>query len=305
MDNIEEDGSVLVNLEEKAPEKKEDDLEVVEKKPEPEIVAKKPEPEDEAIVSLKKQIEESRQREQLAETKRIEAERAAIEEKNKTLDFQNQAQSNQYNSIVSALNSSTSELKSAKIALKSAMENGDYVLAGDAQERIAKVAATIVQLEAGKDRMEQLLEAAKNQPRAEAPTDPFEQLVSTRTPRTAAWMRANADHVKDPKKFLRLQAADNLARANDHAPDSDAYFDFIEKEVGIKPKDATIEKKEPSKPMDAPVTRTAPNGQSQHSNKTSIKLSKAEVEMAESMGLTVQEYARSKAQLISEGQINN
>lgn len=304
MDNIEEDGSVLVNLEEKAPEKKEDDLEVVEKKP-ASVVAKTPEPEDEAIVSLKKQIEESRQREQLAETKRIEAERLAVEEKNKTLDFQNKAQQNQYDSIVNALGNSNAVLKSAKIAYAKALADGDYVVAADEQEKIARATANITQLEAGKDRMEQLLELAKNQPRAEAPSDPFEQLVSTRTPRTAAWMRANADHVKDPKKFLRLQAADNLARANDHAPDSDAYFDFIEKEVGIKPKDATTEKKEPSKPMDAPVTRTAPNGQSQHSTKTSIKLSKAEVEMAESMGLTVQEYARSKAQLISEGQINN
>jgi len=304
MDNIEEDGSVLVNLEEKAPEKKEDDLEVVEKKPEP-VVTKKEEPEDEAIVSLKKQIEESRQREQLAETKRIEAERAAAEEKNKTLDFQNKAQQNQYDSIVNALGNSNAVLKSAKIAYAKALADGDYVVAADEQEKIARATANITQLEAGKDRMEQLLEVAKNQPRAEAPTDPFEQLVSTRTPRTAAWMRANADHVKDPKKFLRLQAADNLARANDHAPDSDAYFDFIEKEVGIKPRETITEKKEPSKPMDAPVTRTAPNGQSQHSNKTSIKLSKAEVEMAESMGLTVQEYARSKAQLISEGQINN
>lgn len=304
MDNIEEDGSVLVNLEEKAPEKKEDDLEVVEKKPEP-VVTKKEEPEDEAIVSLKKQIEESRQREQLAETKRIEAERAAVEEKNKTLEFQNKAQQNQYDSIVNALGNSNAVLKSAKIAYAKALADGDYVVAADEQEKIARATANITQLEAGKDRMEQLLEVAKNQPRAEAPTDPFEQLVSTRTPRTAAWMRANADHVKDPKKFLRLQAADNLARANDHAPDSDAYFDFIEKEVGIKPRGDAPEKKEPSKPMDAPVTRTAPNGQSQHSNKTSIKLSKAEVEMAESMGLTVQEYARSKAQLIQEGQINN
>lgn len=304
MDNIEEDGSVLVNLEEKAPEKKEDDLEVVEKKPEP-VVTKKEEPEDEAIVSLKKQIEESRQREQLAETKRIEAERAAVEEKNKTLEFQNKAQQNQYDSIVNALGNSNAVLKSAKIAYAKALADGDYVVAADEQEKIARATANITQLEAGKDRMEQLLEVAKNQPRAEAPSDPFEQLVSTRTPRTAAWMRANADHVKDPKKFLRLQAADNLARANDHAPDSDAYFDFIEKEVGIKPRGDAPEKKEPSKPMDAPVTRTAPNGQSQHSNKTSIKLSKAEVEMAESMGLTVQEYARSKAQLIQEGQINN
>ena len=48
MDNIEEDGAVLVTLAAKAPDKKEGDREVVEKKPEP-VVTKKEEPEDEAI----------------------------------------------------------------------------------------------------------------------------------------------------------------------------------------------------------------------------------------------------------------
>lgn len=66
------------------------------------------------------------------------------------------------------------------------------------------------------------------------PADPVEAVAQNRTPEAAAWLRAHPEYVLDERKAAKATAAHHDALANDLEPDSPAYFDHVEKFIGLR-----------------------------------------------------------------------
>lgn len=316
-----EDGSLTVLFPE---DDKSEELSIVEnketeKKPSSKTAAATEGGEPEAIASLKRQLSEANKFASSIDAERIAAVRRAEESESKAFQFESVAQEQQYNSISTAINASKVELDSGKREYALAMENGDYLAAADAQEKISGAKSNINMLEAGKKQLETRLEARKAEAKAlaERPKssgDPVEDFVAGRSSKTAAWIRAHPEVVTNEKLQHRAYAAHSLAMAEGIAVDTEDYFKFVNQQLGFEKKEdvpgnETVAKDTPrkgsEKPVSAPVARAPAGGNPGSGAPKSVTLSKAEVEIAETMGITPQEYGRQKLIAIANGEISN
>jgi hypothetical protein len=167
--------------------------------------------------------------------------------------------------------------------------------------------AKLLQLENGKAALEK---APK--PQLRAPVDPVEQFVSRLTPQSASWVRAHPEFVRDAAKNRKMLAAHEMAMADGLQADTPAYFAAIEDTLKIRAADPVVEHTDdPTSEAAAPVRRPPPAaapvtraGTSNGKRANVVTLTPAEVEIAEMMKMTPQEYAVQKSALIKEGKLN-
>lgn len=263
--------------------------------------ARSSDPED-GIESLKSQLEEERRA-------RAEAEARANQATDIAYRAQTESQENQMHLVTNAIETVRQNNEILKANYREAMSVDDYDSAVEIQNTMAANAAKLLQLQQGK-------EALESQPRQSAPepyrADPVEALASQLTPRSADWIRRNQKFARDPKMYQRMLAAHSLAVTDDIVPDSDEYFESIERTLGVQNQysdrnsadptgDAAKVTQRRSSPAPAPVTRSSStNG----SRPNTVRLSTAEVEMASMMGMTEKEYGRAKLALQKEGKLN-
>jgi len=254
----------------------------------------RPAPED-GIEALKAQLDQER--------------RARAEAEQRAYSAQNESQENQMHLVSNAIETVRQNNEILKANYRAAMSVDDYDSAVEIQNEMATNAAKLLQLQQGK-------EALEGQPRQAAPepyhADPVEALASQLTPRSADWIRRNQRFARDPKLYQRMIAAHNLAVTDDITPDTDEYFESIERTLGVQNQYSDRNSADPSgdaarivqrrsSPAAAPVTRSSStNG----SRPTVVRLTSAEAEMASMMGMTEKEYALNKVALKREGKMN-
>ena len=277
-------------------------------KPEEDIIVEKSEekpaeadPVDNTLDALKAQLEEERRARQEAQRRASEAEYSAYEAKGEVQDTSLHLVSNAIDTVIQNNNI-------LKANYRDAMAMGDFDTAADIQSEMSSNAAKLLQLEQGK-------QALENQPRQPAPTpyvaDPVEALASQLSPRSADWVRRNPEYATDPRLYQKMLAAHNLAMADDIPADSDDYFAAIEDTLRIRRQDnggdydAMADAAKPtqrrSAPPAAPVSRSGGGGGSKPNR---VTLTAAEREMASMMGMTPEEYGRNKLTLQKEGKLN-
>jgi len=184
-----------------------------------------------------------------------------------------------------------------KMNYRESLTNGDYDRVAEIQESMSMNAAKLLQLENGFNDM-------KSKPKQVVPPPPpkdmtVEDLITRVTPKSAEWLKEHQDDLGDARS-LRI-----MGRAHDDAVDmgikaeSQEYFSFIEKRLGIGNRGRSVDEdtevfSEAARPMQrrqsppaAPVTRSG-NGSGQRS--TEIRLTKEQVEHAKISGLTPKEY---------------
>lgn len=195
-----------------------------------------------------------------------------------------------------------------KANLRAAISASDVDAQADIHEAMGNASAKLMQLESGKQAMET---APKREAPRAAPPDPVEAIASQLSPRSAAWVRAHPDFATDPRKFQKMLAAHNLAVNDDIAPDTDEYFAAIEDTLKVAPREQA-QAEEPmqetakvvqrrSSPAAAPVSRQV-NGSTPRPGV--VRLSAEEREMAASMGMTAEDYAKNKYALQKEGKLH-
>jgi hypothetical protein len=260
-----------------------------------------PDPVDNTLDTLKAQLEEERKARQEAQRRASEAEYSAYEAKGEVQDTSLHLVSNAIDTVIQNNNI-------LKANYRDAMAMGDFDTAADIQSEMSSNAAKLLQLEQGK-------QALENQPRQPAPTpyvaDPVEALASQLSPRSADWVRRNPQFATDPRLYQKMLAAHNLAMADDIPADSDDYFAAIEDTLRIRRQDnsgdydAMADAAKPtqrrSAPPAAPVSRSGGGGGSKPNR---VTLTAAEREMASMMGMTPEEYGRNKLTLQKEGKLN-
>jgi hypothetical protein len=258
-------------------------------------------PVDNTLETLKEQLETERKARQEAQRRASEAEQSAYEAKGEVQDTSLHLVSNAIDTVIQNNNILKSNYRDA-------MAMGDFDTAADIQSEMSSNAAKLLQLEQGK-------QALENQPRQPAPTpyvsDPVEALASQLSPRSADWVRRNPQFATDPRLYQKMLAAHNLAMADDIPADSDDYFAAIEDTLRIRRQDnsgdydAMADAAKPtqrrSAPPAAPVSRSGGGGGSKPNR---VTLTAAEREMASMMGMTPEEYGRNKLTLQKEGKLN-
>lgn len=260
---------------------------------------KEPDPVDDGLEALKQQLESERKA-------RAEAERRANEAAQTAYQAQTEMQDSNLHLVVNAIETVNQTNSILKSNYRDAMAAGDYDLAAEIQAEMSSNAAKLLQLEQGK-------QALENAPRGEAPrpytADPVEALASQLSPRSADWVRRNPQFATDNRLYQKMIAAHNLAVADGIDPDTDDYFASIEDTLRIRGRndyeDASSAAAKPvqrrSAPPAAPVSRSG-TGTGTRPNR--VTLSAEEREMANFMGMTPEEYGRHKLALKKEGRMN-
>lgn len=282
----------------KQPDIKVEEVETVEKV-EPQAISA-----EEGLEAFKKKYEEERQA-------RIDAEERARHAAQQAREAQGQVGDTNLQLVNSAIDTLKRESDILKANLRAAMASGDYSAAADAQEAMADTKAKLLQLENGRLALQDQLRNPVQ--RVEPPVDPVEALASQLSPRSAAWVRAHPEYARNPRLTQKMVAAHNLVTADGTAPDTDEYFESVERVLGVSaaPSASVAAAEAPmsaaaapaqrrSSPAAAPVSRS---GNPTNSRPNVVRLSAEEREMAEMMGQTPEEYARNKLALIKAGKI--
>jgi hypothetical protein len=256
-----------------------------------------------AIAELNRKLKEANQRAQ-------QAERSAREQYEHSLTARAEVEDTHLHLVNNAIETVRRENEILKANLRDAMANGDYDKVAEAQESISMNAAKLLQLENGR-------EAMKNQPRQPVQpmpraVDPVEQVKASLSSRSAAWVDKHPEFVRDQRLFRKMVAAHELAVADGIEADSDEYFASVERTLGIRSKveaetddgafsSASQPTQRRAAPPSAPVSRS---GNGTGSKPNVVRLTAAEREMADMMGMTEKEYALNKLALQREGKLN-
>lgn len=307
-----EDKAIEVDVPLEAPEKvKEVEVKADEaKEKEKPVVAAKEKSGD--FDDLKKQYDDLQKRETAAIAAQAQAEQRAtqrereIGEANAELTRRGaQAVDSEFHIIANAIAAATAEADAAAGEHQSALETGDAKKATDAQRKIARAEAKLVSLEDGKAALDHRVEQMRRAPAKEtrqAPVstgDHVEDQIARYSPRTQSWLRQHKECVADDKTRNRATGAHFEAIADGYTPDSDAYFEFLDKKLGFAEKKPGAERttgRAPAAPVSRDTSIASGNLDSQR-----VKLSGGEQKAAAELGLSLSEYARRKMIMTKEG----
>lgn len=204
--------------------------------------------------------------------------------------------------LSSALEAIKGDIVNAKREMREAMESGEYDKVTDLSERLGVLGANRTRVEEGLGQLNSEIERAKKAPAPQPQRQPQTQdefidaHIANATPATANWLKGNRDFFTDQKKHARVMAAHHLAIADGITPQADeaAYWSYIDGKLGDGAKASEPKRAAPS-PITAPSSRQA-SSPSGASNGGKITLTRAEVEVAQALGMTNKEYAFYKAQ---------
>lgn len=249
---------------------------------------------DKALKKLNKKLEEERKA-------RMEAEALARQATEQARLFHNEANDSNLHLVSGAIESVKRDQEILKANLRDAMAIGDYDKAAELQEQMASNITNLRQLERGFEEMKQ---QPRLQPQQAAGSEvDVDYLINNVTPRSAEWLRQNREHISDARAIRVMKRAHEDAVDFGIAPESDAYFQFVENRMGIGGNKKSIPEVENvmssassgtqrrSAPPAAPVSRQPID--SPHRPGV-IHLTAAEVEAARISGITPQEYYKNK-----------
>lgn len=299
---------VELQLDEPTPEVVIED--VKEEAKEPEKKGKMPE---EGIDELKRMLEA--EREMRAEAERIaqqnaELAQAAAQQAQKA---EKNVQDSNLQLLTNAIDTFQKDNDNLKSQIRDALQAGDYDKAADLQSAMSMNNAKLLQLQNGRAALQERL-AQPVQPVPPPQTfqrkDAVEELASQLSPRSASWIRAHPECARDTKMFNKMVGAHNFAIAEGYIPDSDAYFDYIESQLGFRQAKTDEPEQEALSAASAPITsRSAPppapssRAASGSGRPNVVRLTQQEREMAQMMGMSPEDYAKNRELLRKEGKI--
>jgi len=284
---------------------------------------------EKALKELKAQYEHQKRIAEAEREARKQAEHYAREQAQQVYNAQNQVQDGNLKIILNAIDATEQAAASAERDYATAMAAGDYAMAAKAQRIMAQAESHLLQLNNGKQRLEETLqqptEGSVQEP--EIPSfepriqhDPVEMYASKLAPKSAQWLREHPDAVNKIGKLTRAHAD---AVDDGIVPESADYFRYIESRLGYSNQfddDDNYVEEQPVQPVrqaqslkkpavSAPVTSSASAVNPRNSNANSMILSAEEVEFAllaepqMTRDKAIESYARNKAHLIKNGKL--
>lgn len=293
----------IVLDEQKTPEQASNDPEVV-------VVSDETPPTDApdpmlALKELEKKLEREKKKAQKLEREREQAERSAHQARQ-------EAGESRKHVMMAALSQTRMDAERLQNEFADAMSINDYA-------QVAKIQAEISQNTMRMSQFEQELESLKRQ----EPVQPqsgsqLDQIIKSVSSESARWLKQNREHLNDDRAIRKMFRAHEDAVEDGIKPDSDEYFEYIEKRLGIsedqpesrqsKRQQVESSDDEPTSAAAKPVTRSVsppPAPVERYGTRpTVVRLSSSEIEMAKMMGMTDKEYAAHKLALQKEGKMS-
>lgn len=254
---------------------------------------------DDAVAELKRQLEVERNARLRAENN---AQHGATEA-NKAMEERRKSEMQLLNGAIETL---TREQEMLKNQLAHALATDEHSMAADIQVAMSDNSAKLTQMKMGKEAMENT-PVPKFEPMQHTPNDPVEAVASQLSHRSAEWVRKHPEYVRNPNLYQKMVAAHNMAVADGLSADTDEYFRTVEGLLKITPaqqdnESALSQASQPMARRSAPPA--APVSRSNGADTTRARLTREEVEIAEMMGMTKEEYFKHKQQLKKEGRMN-
>ena len=284
---------------------------------------------DTAIEAMRRQLKAMEDERNAAIREREEAARQAREAAADATKAKGDAARSHYDMINGYIATGKARSEAIKREMKAANEAGDTDRLADLQMEAASIATRLLQYQDAKSDIEARAEAEKERRSAEPvrqerqperPSDPFEAYVQSLSKESQSWLRQHRECVTDPEKNAEVMLGHQRALKKGLRADSQEYFDYLDEHMGYaQPKrqeqpletaDDEVEviddaKPEPRRSMPAaPVSRATPSREGQVSGNR-IKLTRQQVEMAESLGMTPAEYGQHLIKLTKEGRYPN
>lgn len=250
------------------------------------------------ITELKRQLEAEK-------SARINAEQRAHQSDRETHRARGEVEDTNLHLVVNAIDTVNRDMELLGQAHTYALQNGDFDRATKIQREMSSNEAKLLQLENGR----QAMESAPRAPEPQMPhANPVEAFASQLSHRSADWVRSHPEFVTDQRLNAKMIAAHNLAVADGIPTDSDEYFAAIEDTLKVTRRStkaetdddysAKVVQRRDAAPAAAPANRGG-----QTNRPEVVRLSSAEREMAEMMGMKPEDYARNKIALKKEGKI--
>lgn len=246
---------------------------------------------------------------QASEKARKEAERRANEADERAREANARVASTETDLVQNGLSAAQAELASAEQELQSAGEAADWGRMAKAQARIGRAAADIRGYERDAAMLAERKEAEAKQPKPEPrqeqqmPVD-IEQAIDSMQilPAEKIWLKKHPEVMLDAARNQEVAAGYIRATREGLHRGTEEYFKFLDEFMGFakpapKAEDAG-ESEERTNVVSAPVSRESrsmANGDRQ--NRTQVRLSAQEREMADMMGIPYADYARGKLQM--------
>lgn len=207
--------------------------------------------------------------------------------------------------VVNAIDTVNRDIELLSQAHTFALQNGEFDRATKIQREMSAHEAQLLQLNNGRKAME---EAPRKPEPVAMPSDPVEAFAAQLSRRSGDWVRQHPEFVTDQRLNAKMIAAHNLAVADGIATDTDEYFDAIEQTLKVTKRSVQTDtddqfaakavRRRDAAPAAAPANR---GNQSPSTNV--VRLSAAQREMAEMMGMKPEDYAKNLVALKKEGKI--
>lgn len=254
---------------------------------------------DEVVAKLKKDLDTEK-------NARAAAEQKAKEEARRADSSLKEVGTTQLQLVTNAISTLKADSERLESDYEVAFAAGDGKALAKIQRAMADGAARLLQLENGKTAMEEEAKRFKDTPETSTIVDPVEALASQLTAPSAEWVRKHPEYARNPRLNRKMIRAHEDAMDEGVEPDSEAYFEFIEKTVGIRKGDDADAGSAMSEAA-APAQRRASSAAApvSHSGTASgarpgrVTLTKEEAEIAEMNGMTNKEYYEQKMKIQS------
>src|SRR5271156_4237930 len=227
---------------------------------------------DEGIESLKDQVaraqaesqrrlnESQRKIQEAFENTRRAEERAANAEKEVT--------SVKQGAVLTVLDSLKRDKEDARRKYALAADGGDHAKMAEAVDELSLANTRIIEAEKGKLELEErakappvVATARRVEPLADDDrAEQFAASIESHSPRSAQWVREHPEYARDQTKNDDMTAAHYAALGKRLKPETPAYFEFINRELGITKAPAQVIETPPAReqaraPASAPVSR--------------------------------------------------
>lgn len=229
-----------------------------------------------------------------AQAAQANAEREAREARAEAERLRSTSSDNEKELLTGSLERAQHEQESAKAEYKQAYESGDPDAMAEAQSKMARAAAKILNYEGAIANFDDTKKPAAKPAGGgdvHAAIDSDPQLMAPEK----EWLHRHPETLTDPKRNAELTVAHNRAIEAGHARGTDAYFKAVDKFMGFDKSSGRNNERSPS--VTAPVSRDATSHSGHKPSPTRIELSSEERQIARNMGITDIAYARGKQRL--------
>ena len=287
-------------------------------------VVKEPEQQDDGgAAKLQKDLEtmkaadKLRQEEVTRERKRADdAIKAAQESARQLADERAHREQAVTDNITSALSGAQAEQASSEQEYVAAAQNQDYAAMAKAQSKISRAAAKVLNYEAAAAELDDRRKAAESEAQrrpAQQQQQPVDVVSAINNnpgivQTEKDWLLKHQEVLVDRQRGIELEAAYIKSQRKGLHRGTDAYFKFLDQELGYAEAPKTEERtddEEESTIMAAPVSRdnvSPSNGQSQSASR--VVLTPEMREFARSMGIKEEDYAKNVLKLKADKKAN-